>query len=145
MNNSIHSPIVRLQISDGEIEIRELSWPDAIELYGKLREQAEIFIGENGQFVLDPQKLVAAISQNIQLSEWLVKKATGKDENWLMSRTLGDVMGVIEEAAVLNIGTILSRIKNGSSRLRTVVAGANLTPNTKPGESTASSPTSRSS
>lgn len=143
--STIHNPTVLVKLAMGEIQVRELSWPDALNLYQRLVGQSKSLFDEQGRLMLDPQKLVAAINENIELGQWLVLKSTGKDEAWLNQRTLSEVLDVTSEAAVLNIGIILSRIKNVRSRLREVVAGANEMPNTKPGESTPNSPTPRSS
>lgn len=123
---SVHNPTITVKLaSGGSVEIRELSWPDALELYGKVREQVQRIIGENGQINLNPATLVAVVTENIELGTWLVKKSTGKDDNWLMQRSLSEVLDAATESAVLNLGIILERIKNARSRLASALAGAN--------------------
>jgi len=142
---SIHNPTVKVKIGSDEIEIRELSWPDALHLYHALLAQTKSFIDEEGKFAIDPQKVVGAITENIELGEWLVMKSAGKNEDWLKERSLSEFLDLASEAAVLNIGIIVTRLKNAGSRLREIVAGAKETLSSKPSDSTANSPTSRSS
>lgn len=139
--NSTHTPTVEVPLRSGKIEIHELAWPDAMSLYKKLMAQSQSLLDEKGQLALDAQKLVSAIAENIELGTWLVLKCTRRDEKWLSERSLSEVLDVATEAATLNIGIIVDRIKNGGSRLRAIMAGANPTGNTKLGDSTANLPT----
>src|SRR6516162_9217715 len=141
---SIHNPTIQVKLrpppqgfvatGEGEVAVKELSWPDALHLYNRLMAQSKAFMDDNGQLVLDAAKVIAAIQENVELGAWLVQKATGKDESWLQQRTLSEVLDVATEAAVLNVGIIVERIKNARSRLSRCVgtAGEDETPNTKP-------------
>src|SRR3974377_564253 len=99
--NSIHNPTISVKLQSGEIEVKELSWPDALNLYNRLMAQSKGFMDDNGQLILDAAKVIAAIQENVELGSWLVQKATGKDESWLQQRTLSEVLDVATEAAVL--------------------------------------------
>jgi hypothetical protein len=110
-------------------------------LYQRLMAQSKTLLDEKGQMAVDATRIVGAIGENIELGTWLVLKSTRKDEAWLNQRSLSEVLDLATEAATLNIGIIVDRIKNGGSRLRAILAGANPTANTKSGESTAKLPT----
>lgn len=151
--NSIHNPTISVKLrpaaqssvatSEGEVAIRELSWPDALELYNRLMSQTRAFMDDKGQLVLTAGAIINAIQENIELGQWLVQKATGKDESWLQQRHLSEVLDVATEAAVLNVGIIVERIKNARSRLSRCagMAGEDQTTNTPPSGSTGKSPT----
>jgi hypothetical protein len=152
--NSIHNPTIQVKLrppspapagcvatSEGEVAVRELSWPDALHLYNRLMSQSKAFMDDNGQLVLDAARVINAIQENIELGTWLVQTATGKDESWLRQRSLSEVLNVATEAAVLNVGIIVERIKNARSRLRRIAAGESETQNTNPSDSTGKSPT----
>lgn len=143
--SSIHIPTINVKLRDGSVEVRELSWPDALCFYGKLKEQMQRLIGDKGEIKLDAQSIAAAIEENIGLGTWLVLTTTGKDEQWLVQRSLSEVLDVATEAAVLNIGIIAERIKNGRSRLAKALGGASPTPNSTELKSTSATPTSKSS
>ena len=121
---SVHTKSsVMVSLAGGDtIEVRELAWPDALELYNKLLGQAKDLLDEKGQFNLQPEKIVGALTENIGLGQWLVKKATGKDDAWLKERSLSDVLDIATEAAVLNVGIIVTRIKNAKSRLQALAS-----------------------
>ncbi|HEV2207303.1 MAG TPA: hypothetical protein VG167_00895 [Verrucomicrobiae bacterium] len=123
---SVHNPSVTVQIGGGSqvVEVRELVWPDALSLYSRLMAQAKEFLDEKGQFDLKPEKIVAALSENIELGTWLVLKSTGRDEAWLQSLSLSAVLDLATEAAVLNIGIIVERVKKAKGRLAGLVGGA---------------------
>src|SRR5579871_1198881 len=140
---SIHNHTITVRLREGSVEIRELSWPDALHLYNALMAQTKAFMDDKGQLVLDAAKFVAAIQENVELGKWLVLASTRKDEDWLQHRTLSEVLDLVTEAAVLNIGIIVERIKNGRSRLSRCIgmAGEDTTPNLQPSGSTGKSPT----
>jgi hypothetical protein len=145
-STSVHNPAHSVPLREGSVIITELSWPDAMNVYQKLMAQSKSFMDETGALKLDAAAVITAISENVILGQWLVLKSTGKDEAWLLERSLSEVLDIATEAAVLNIGIIMSRIKNVGSRLREAVAGANPptpTPKTeaKPSASIANSPT----
>lgn len=135
--NSIHNPTITVPLREGRVEIGELSWPDALHLYNALMAQTKAFMDDKGQLVMDPARFVAAIQENVELGKWLVLASTQKDEGWLQQRTLSEVLDLATEAAVLNIGIIVERIKNGRSRLSRCIgmAGEDTTPNSKPSDS----------
>jgi hypothetical protein len=146
---SIHNPTIQIKLrppafvatSEGEVAVRELSWPDALHLYNRLMAQSKAFMDDHGQLVLDAAKVIAAIQENVELGAWLVQKATGKDESWLQQRSLSEVLDVATEAAVLNAGIIVERIKNARSRLSRCVGTAGEDETSKPSGSTGKSPT----
>lgn len=151
--NSIHNPTIQVKLrppspgyvetSEGEVVVRELSWPDALHLYNRLMSQSKAFMDDQGQLVLDAAKVISAIQENVELGAWLVQKATGKDESWLGHRSLSEVLDIATEAAVLNVGIIIERIKNARSRLSRCVgmAGEDKSLNTQPSDSIGKSPT----
>lgn len=98
---------------------------------------------EQGQLVLNAGAVISAIQENVELGAWLVQKATGRDNSWLQQRSLSEVLDVATEAAVLNVGIIVERIKNARSRLSRCagMAGEDKTPNTRLSDSTGKSPT----
>lgn len=146
--NSIHNPTIQVKLrapspsyvatSGGEVAVNELSWPDALHLYSRLMAQGKAFMDDKGQLIFDAAKVIQAIQENVELGAWLVQKATGRDEAWLQQRSLSEVLDLATEAAALNIGIIVDRIKNARSRLSRLggMAGENETPNTKPCAST---------
>jgi hypothetical protein len=141
---SIHNPTINMKLIEGTIEIQELSFPDAIKLYNCVKAQIEAFMNADGGLTLDVPKIISAISENIELGTWLALKSTRKDEAWLNQRSLSEVMDIVTEAAALNIGIIVDRIKNGGSRLRAITAGANppkIDKSETPSESTIKLPT----
>lgn len=146
-NVSVHHGRVQVMIAEmGPVEIRELAWPDALQLYRRMMEQSKVFLDEEGRLQLSAQKLLDAISENIELGTWLVLKATGKDEAWLNERRMSEVLDLAVEAAVLNAGILMERLKNGRSRLQALGGGQAGAPAGAPAEaSTKSSPTSPSS
>ncbi|HLX68859.1 MAG TPA: hypothetical protein VKV04_04445 [Verrucomicrobiae bacterium] len=140
--NSIHNPTITVPLREGSVEIRELSWPDALILYNRLMAQSKAFFDDEGKLVLSADKVITAIQENVELGQWLVIKSTRKDQSWLEHRTLSEVLDVATEAAVLNIGIIVERIKNARSRLsrRIGTTGEDTTPNSKPSDSIEKSP-----
>lgn len=143
--NSVHNPTFSVKLADGSIAIRELSWPDAMHLYKCIKEQLQRYMGDGGELKFDSATIIAAITENIDLGIWLVKQCTGKDDEWLNQRSVSEVLDIAAEAAVLNVEIIAARIKNGGSRLRQAVAGANTNPKSSGPESTPASPTKPSS
>ena len=123
MTTSIHKPVVQVKLADGMVLVSELSWPDARYLYDKLVGQSKILAGPNGELVLSAEKITTAITDNIDLGTWLVLQSTGQTEEWLAKRSLSEVLDIATEAALLNIGVIVGRLKNARSRLQTMVAG----------------------
>jgi hypothetical protein len=139
MTQNIHNPFVTVKLNNGTVDVRELPWPDARNLYDKLVSQSKTLFGQDGSIRLNAQSVIDAITENINLGTWLVLKATGKDEAWLNERSLSEVLDVAIEAAVLNIGVITQRLKNARSRLQTLTAGT--MPQNEPLNSTNASPT----
>lgn len=135
---NVHNPIVSVPLRSGSVEVRELAWPDARTLYDKLVVQSKSLFDHEGTLKLDAAQVTSLIGENIELSTWLVLKATGKDEAWLNQRSLSEVIDVAVEAALLNISVITDRIKNARGRLQTLVAGQNTNPQP---EATSSTPT----
>ena len=121
--SSVHNPFTVVQLRNGEVRIQELAWPDALYFYRRLTEQSKNLINEKGDIVLDAQKLIGAITENIELAGWLALKATGKDEAWLKERSVSEVLDIVTEAAAVNLGVIFEQIKNARSRLRNLIAG----------------------
>lgn len=113
---SVHVPEVEVQLRSGSVVVKELAYPDALSLYHKLMEQSEVLTDGNGNVVLDAQRIMKAIGNNIELGEWLALKATGKDAEWLKERTLSEVLDVAIEAAMLNISVIVDRVKKARGR-----------------------------
>ncbi len=140
--NSIHNPTITVPLREGSVEIRELSWPDALILYNRLMAQSKAFFDDERKLVLSADKVITAIQENVELGQWLVIKSARKDQSWLEHRTLSEVLDVATEAAVLNIGIIVERIKNARSRLsrRIGTTGEDTTPNSKPSDSIGKSP-----
>jgi hypothetical protein len=122
---SIHTDRkVTVELDGASVVVRELSWPQALELYQRLVGQANKFLTEKGDMVLTPAGVVEAISENIELVPWLAKAATGKDDEWIAQRPVGDVLEVATAAAELNVGIIASRLKNARGRLRGLLGTA---------------------
>ena len=143
--NSIHTPTIQVKLRDGEIAIRELSWPDAMHLYKCAKEQLARHMGESGELKFSAETVVAAITENIELGTWLVKQSTGKDDAWLAERTLSEVLDIATESAVINVEIIAARIKNAGSRLRQAAAGDNTIQKSNGPGSTPASPIKQSS
>jgi hypothetical protein len=122
---SVHYPVVQVPLREGGfVEVRELSWPEATELFSRLKEQFLASFDEQGNLVLDARKVVDGITTNMELMPWLAMKATGKDPAWLKTLSIGEVMAISEEAAVLNVGVFVQRLKNAGGRLRTLATAA---------------------
>jgi hypothetical protein len=118
MTPSVHNPVRSVPLRTGAVDITELSWPDAQHLYRKLTGQMKDVMDGEGNLTISTGKVVAMITENVELGTWLVLKSTGKDEAWLNERSLSEVFDVATEAAVLNIGIIVERIKNAQGRLK---------------------------
>jgi len=121
---SVLNPVVEIDIDGKKIQVRELSWPDALQFYAKLRDQAKNLLDANGNLVLDASKMLTAVSENIELANWLVLKSTRKDEAWLNERTISEVLDIITVALEINLSIIASKIKNARSRLGGMLGGA---------------------
>lgn len=119
------------------MEIKELSWPDAMRVYGKLKEQVDLLMNSEGGIALDRAKIINAITESVDLCPFLVKQSTGKDDAWLNERSISEVLDIATEAAVLNIGIIVDRIKNAASRLKEAKTGAAAIKTSPPTNSTA--------
>lgn len=121
--SSIHYPVISVPLKSGSVEVSDLPWAVAKELFAKLHAQGKAFVNEKGELVYDANKILAAISDCIDLCEWIAIKATGKDQEWINERSLSEIMHVVETAIVLNVDAIRSRVKNVRSRLTQAEAG----------------------
>lgn len=137
---SVHTAQVEVRLGNGTVvTIRELSWPDAMSLYTKLLGQWREVVDPAGNLVVSAEKLVEILAVNAELASWLAIKGSGRDDTWLQERSLGDVLDVAVETAVLNVGIIVNRIKNVSGRLKGLFAPAGeAQPPTPTGTSNAS-------
>jgi hypothetical protein len=122
--DTIHNPVTTVQLLRGPVEVRELAWPDALTLYHRLLKQSKGFLDDKGQLVATPDRIVSALTENVELGQWLVCKATGKDTEWLAGLTLSEVLDLAAEAATLNVGIVAERLKKAKGRMQALFGGA---------------------
>lgn len=121
---SIFNPDQEVVLSNGDkIKVQLLKWKAALEFFAKLEQTIKGLLDEKGNLALDSQKLMAAISSNLELLEWLVLNATRKDAAFLETLDLGDMMKLARTALEVNLGSIALEIKNVKSRLTNLAAG----------------------
>ena len=120
----IFNPVTEVKLRDGKtVEVRELSWPDALAFYNKLRAQSKALLNEKGDLVLDANKLLDVIGENVELAAWLVEKTTGQDADWIAQRSLSEMLEIITVALEVNLEVITEKIKNGKCRLQALAGG----------------------
>ncbi len=123
MTPPIFNPVKELIIAGETLLVKELSWPDALAFFNKLRDQAKGLVNEKGELALDAAKIMDAIADNVQLASWLVSKTSGKDAAWIEQRSLSEMLDVVSAALEVNLGVIAGRLKNVRGRLAALAAG----------------------
>jgi hypothetical protein len=123
METKVLNPVTDVKLHDGEIVVRELTWPALWQLLDKLSEHAGKFITEDGKMSLDAKAITSLVMSSQDLSTRLIIGTTGKDEEWLNKRSLGDVMLLLEASLEVNLSaTIMDRAKKIGSRLASLFA-----------------------
>lgn len=132
MKTSILNPVVTVPLAgDQTVEVRELSWVNALAFYNKLRNQAKALLNEKGDLVLDSAKMLDVVGENVELAAWLVEKSTGKDAAWIEQRSLSEMLDIISAALELNLTVITEKIKNVKGRLAELAKPAVPAPTSK--------------
>lgn len=119
----LFNPVREIRIGSETVIVKELSWPNALSFFNKLREQTRLLLDDKGNLVLDTQKVLAAIGDNLELATWLVENSTGKDKAWIESLMLSEMLDVLTACLEVNLGVIADKIKNVRSRLASMAAG----------------------
>ncbi len=128
----VFNPFREIEIAGEKILVRELSWPNALAFFNKLREQTKNLLDAKGNLALDATKIMDAIGDNVDLVNWIVQKTTGKDAAWIEQRSLSEMLELLTHALEVNLGVIASKIKNVRSRLTGLVQPAAPTPTLNP-------------
>ena len=119
----LFNPVREIRIGSETVIVKELSWPNALSFFNKLREQTRLLLDDKGNLVLDTQKVLAAIGDNLELATWLVEKSTGREKAWIESLMLSEMLDVLTACLEVNLGVIADKIKNVRSRLASMAAG----------------------
>jgi hypothetical protein len=121
----IFEPEIQVPLRDKSfILVTELAWPDALELFDKLKAQSAAFVTPEGNLTFDANRIIAAISQSVELTQWLVWKTTGKESDWMNQRTLSEILDVLVAAIEINLTVVAERAKKVRGRARALLPGA---------------------
>jgi hypothetical protein len=124
MEHKILNPQLDVKLHDGEVAVRELTWPVLWQFLDKLSAHAGKLVGEDGKFIINAERIAGVVASSQDLSQRLILGTTGKDEEWLNKRPLGEVIQLLEASLEVNLSdSIIDRAKKIGSRLAGLFAG----------------------
>jgi hypothetical protein len=118
METKVLNPQKDVKLHDGEVAVRELTWPALWQLLEKLSEHAGKFVTEEGKFFINAEKISGLVMSSQDLSQRLILGTTGKDQEWLNKRPVGEVIDLLDASLEVNMSeSIMNRAKKIGSRL----------------------------
>lgn len=119
-----------LKLRGETITVRELSWMELKNLLAALAGQAEKFLDKESNLKFDAEKVIALVRDSQELSERVVRAATGLDQAWIDQLTCGEFMAVLDQALELNLLVLSDSAKKIGGRLRSVFGSQAAVPMT---------------
>ncbi|HYG98865.1 MAG TPA: hypothetical protein VD837_07010 [Terriglobales bacterium] len=116
MQSEIIPGATELKINGEVVTVRELAWPQAIELSHRISERAGKLFASGHSFQVTPAALTELVTGAQDLCEWLVLKTTGKDQQWIDGLATTQMLDLIDAALAQNLRpdffAILGRIRS---------------------------------
>jgi hypothetical protein len=101
--NNVWNPIIEVSVRGEQVEVKELVWTDAMELFKRMTGLATGLLNEQGKIILNKDLILQMFAANEQLIVFLLKKSTGKDEAWINGLSALDFMKLMTAAVELNL------------------------------------------
>jgi len=120
----ILDPVQPVDVAGERLEVRELSWIDALDFVGKLGGLLDRFIDqESGKLVFSQDQMGRVIGQSGELATDLILKATGKPPDWIEGLRTSEALSVLAAAIQVNLHPELLGKCRGVARAVTGVLG----------------------
>ncbi len=112
------------------LDIRELSWLDLKEFLAKLAEQTARFTDDKGNLAFTLDKIVSAIKDSQDLSEYLLQRTMSLDQDMLAALSVGEFLALVDASLDLNLSVITTQLKKIGGRLKGLVGAQAALPMT---------------
>jgi len=131
------NPVTEVKIGNETIKVSELNWLDAVSFLKQLATKAGQFTNEQGQLVITPEKLTEVVSSAGDLSTWLVKKATDKDDDFLKNVSFSDGLTLLDAALSRNLRPdFFAKLRLIGDRVKAVIAKSSPSSTSSSGKAT---------
>lgn len=136
-------PAKSLKIHGETVVVRELKWKDALEFLNQLGGFLGALIDNKGTLRVNISAFADLIKSTSSLSAMLVCKSAAKDEAWLDTLSLGQMLELLDTALALNLSEeIIAKGKKIAGRFQNFAGGTLRTaPPASPKPMSSSSPT----
>lgn len=101
--SDVLNPIRRVQVRDGQIEVRELTWKELSYVLQELSETVLGFMDDKGVIKIDPVHIVAAIKDNEALLAYFLSKSCNREDAWVNQLSLRDMLTLLDAAIELTL------------------------------------------
>jgi hypothetical protein len=119
---SVLDPVREVTIACGKISIKEMSWPKALKFLNELSKQSKEFVGEDGKFRFQMDRLAEVIAQAGELSTYLILNATDIDEAIIQEISFAEGCELLDAALSMNLTPeIMGKAKKVSGRFAQVL------------------------